>query len=181
MITTFKIFEGVGRIPRKKLDGIFYHGFTIADDSGLFDELSTNQSDWEAVWVAEEEWVAEEFSDWKSYSDDEMKVVYQIQVKSTGIAEVSYETSQNILDEWAISDFRESIDVLKRMGYRGWITPGSIDRHQYEDIALFYPNEQTKIQAVKLYIDDDWTNFMNFDEAQEIIEKHFYKQLSQVQ
>ena len=106
-------------------------------------------------------------------NDDDIKVVYQVQVKSTGIADIDYQTSQNILDEWGISDFRESIDILKRQGFKGWCTPGSIDNHQYEDIALFYPNEQTKIVSVKLFMNDDWSDYMDLDKAQEIINQFY--------
>jgi len=175
MIKYFKIFEGVGRIPRKSINGIYYHGFSLdqeSENTDLFNELKILY-DWEAIWVTEEETISEEFSEWKMNNDDDIKVVYQVQVKSTGIADIDYQTSQNILDEWGISDFRESIDILKRQGFKGWCTPGSIDNHQYEDIALFYPNEQTKIVSVKLFMNDDWSDYMDLDKAQEIINQFY--------
>ena len=173
MIKHFKIFEGVGRIPRTSVNGIYYHGFYVEDDSGLFDELNTGCSDYDAVWVTEEETIADEFTDYNSYSDNSIKVVYQVQVKSTGIADIDYQISREILDSWGLSDFRESIEILKRKGFKGWITPGSIDLHMYDDIALFYPDEQTKIVSVKLFMNDDWTDYMDLDKAQEIIDEHY--------
>lgn len=178
MINKFKIFESVGKIPRKRINGIYYHGFSISKDgeTELFDCFNFGFSDWEAIWVTEDETIAEEFSSWKSDEDDDIRVVYEVNVKSSGIADIDYETSQEISDYWGISDFRESINILKDKGYNGWCLPGSIDGHMYDDIALFYPNDQTKISRVKLFINDDWTDYMDMYQAQQQIDDFYETQ-----
>lgn len=176
MITDFQIFENINRLPRKRLDGVFFHGFSVNKEynTDIFNEFDFSYSDWEAVWVAEDEYVSDEFSSWKSNDDDsDIRVVYKVQVKTTGIADISYEQSQDIIEYFGLSDFRESIPYLKQKGYKGWITPGAIDSMRYDDVALFYPDEQTRILEAKLFINEDWTDYMSLSDAQEMINKHF--------
>lgn len=176
MITDFQIFESINRLPRKRLNGEFYHGFSVNkeyDNTDIFHEFDFSYSDWEAVWVSDDEYVADEFSSWKTNDDDDIRVVYKVKVNTTGIADIPYEESQDIMEYFGLSDFRESIPYLKDKGYKGWITPGTIDSTRYDDIALFYPDEQTQILEAKLYINDDWTDYMSLPEAQEMINKHY--------
>lgn len=172
IITDFKLFESRLTIPRKRLGGIYYHGSCMSDDSGLFNEFYVGYADWDAIWVSDDEHISEEFSEWHA-NDEDVRVVYRVKVKSTGIADIDYETTQRMEEDWGLSDFRESIEILKRKGFKGWSVPGSIGMDRYDDIALFYPKEQTKILDCKLYISEDWTEYMSLDKAQEIIDEHF--------
>ena len=163
--------EGRLSIPKTKLNGIFYHGSIVLEDDDLFDEFDLGYSDWDAIWLADNETVAEEFSDWRGGYDNETKVVFRVKINVNSIADISYELSERINEIWALSDFREAIPLLKQRGFNGWVTTGSLDRIQYNDIAIFNPN-QINVQDVKLYINDNWTEFMNINDAQNLIEKH---------
>lgn len=171
----FKLFERINRIPRKKLNDIYYHGYSVNEnDNDLFTEFDTNYSDWNATWVTDNESIADEFSE-QYETEKSIRVIYKVLVKTSGIAVIDNDTANNILDEWSIDDFRESIEILKNQGFKGWTTTGSIGRLIYDDIALFYPDEQTKILTAKLCINKKWTDYMPLNDAQKIVDKYYKK------
>lgn len=160
--------EAVGRIKKTKLDGEYYHGTSIGENDDLFHEFNIGHSDWDAVWFSSDEYIAEEFSE-NSYRDDnEIKVVYQVNLKCNSIADIDYNQAIEIKNQWGLYDFRESIPTLKQKGFNGWKTTGSIGHSVYDDIALFNLN-CVKIIGVKLLIDDNWTDYMPLSKAQDII------------
>ena len=163
--------EGRLSIPKTKLNGVFYHGSILLEDDDLFDEFDLGYSDWDAIWLADNETVAEEFSDWRGGYDNEIKLVFRVKINVNSIADVSYELSERINEIWGLSDFREAIPLLKQRGFNGWVATGWLDRIQYNDIAIFNPSS-INIQDVKLFLDDNWSDFMNMNDAQELIEKH---------
>lgn len=159
-------------IPKTKLNGTFYHGSIVSENDDLFGEFGLGYSDWDAIWLADNETVAENFSDWRGgYDDNETKVVFRVKINVNSIADISYELSERINEIWALSDFREAIPLLKQRDFNGWVTTGSLDRIEYNDIAIFNPN-QINVQDVKIFINDNWTEFMNINDAQDLIEKH---------
>lgn len=159
-------------IPKTKLSGIFYHGSLINGDDDIFNELNLGYSDWDAIWLTDDENIAEEFSEWHSgVYDNETRLVFRVKMNVRTIADITYDLSKRIIGTWGLSDFRESIPILKQKGFNGWITTGSLGYYTYNDIAIFNPN-LIKIQDVKLLLDNDWTDFMNINDAQELIEKH---------
>jgi hypothetical protein len=175
MITNFKLFESRLTIPRIKINGIYYHGSSIRDDSDLIYGFRIGYSDWDTTWVSSDENISEEFS-YESCGSEDIKVIYRVKVKSNAIADIDYQTSQKIIKNWELYDFRECIDGLKEKGFRGWLTPGSIGSHMYDDIALFYPDEQTEILECKLGLivdSEDWTEYMSLDKAQKILDEHY--------
>lgn len=173
MIKNYKLFESVGRLRRLRLNDIYYHGWGMDnsdEEIDLWNEFGFGYSDYEAMWVTEEEQIAEEFSDWRGA---DIRVVYKVQVKTTGIAEIDYPKSQDLMEYWGLEDFREIIDILKRYDYKGWSTPGAIGSNKYDDVALFYPDEQIKILEAKVSIDEgDWTNYMKLEDATEYLNKN---------
>jgi hypothetical protein len=175
IITKYKLFEGRLIIPRIKINGIYYHGSSIQDESDLIYSFSLGHSEWDATWVSSYENISEKFS-YEVCDSDDIKVIYKVKVKSNTIANIDYQTGQEIIDKWELYDFRESIERLKEKGFRGWLTTGSIGSHMYDDIALFYPDEQIEILECKLGMDVDsdiWTEYMSLDKAQVIINEHF--------
>lgn len=168
----YKIFESITKLRRLRLNDIYYHGWGIdrPDDDeeiDLWEEFDTSYSDYSAVWVTDREEIAIEFSDWKGA---DIRVVYKVKVKTFGIAEIDYNESQDLIEYFGLSDFREIIDILMRYGYRGWSTPGSIDAYEYDDIALFYPDEQIQILEAMVSVDgEEWTDYMSLEQAKEYI------------
>jgi len=164
-----RINESRFSIPKTKLNGIFYHGSILLEDDDLFNEFDFSRSDWDAIWLADDEAVADEFSGWGGY-DDGIRVVFRVEINVNSIADISYELFKIISEMWALSDFREAIPLLKQRGFNGWETSGSLDRIEYNDIAIFNPSS-INIQDVKIFLDDDWTDFMDINDAQELIDR----------
>jgi len=161
--------ESIGRIRKLKLNGTYYHGTSIGSEDDLFSEFNPGHSDWDAVWFASDENISEEFAE-NSYRDDnEIKAVYEVNLKCNAIADIDYTQAEEIKNQWGLYDFRESIPMLKQKGFNGWKTTGSIGYNVYDDIALFNLG-CAKIVGVKLFIDDNWTDYMPLSEAQDIID-----------
>ncbi len=161
--------ESIGRIRKLKLNGTYYHGTSIGSEDDLFSEFNPGHSDWDAVWFASDENISEEFAE-NSYRDDnEIKAVYEVNLKCNAIADIDYIQAEEIKNQWGLYDFRESIPILKQKGFNGWKTTGSIGYNVYDDIALFNLS-CAKIVGVKLFIDDNWTDYMSLSEAQDIID-----------
>lgn len=151
------------------LNGIFYHGSSIQNDKydgyNLIDELSTGYSDFEAIWITDKEDIANDFSEEATRSDDDIRCVYKLKLNNVkNIADIPYQMSKKIINEYELFDFRESIDILKDAGYNGWKTIGSIGKKTYEDFAIFYEN-LIYIIEVKFYINDNWTDYFNIEDA----------------
>lgn len=159
------------KIPKIKLNGTFYHGSFVGENDDLFDELRVDYSDYGAIWVADEETVAEEFSEWHSSDKKDIRFVFSIKIKTNKIAEISYNLYQDLLYEWGFSDLRDSIPILKKMGYNGWSTSGSLGYTSYNDIAIFNA-DLINIESVKLLLNNNWTDYMSISDAQDLIDKH---------
>lgn len=156
--------EGRFHIPKTKISGTFYHGSAISNDDYVFDEFDSSYSDWGAVWLADDESVAEEFSDRFGTDDGEYRIVFAVSAKLNAIADISNELVDEIVDMWGIEDIREAIPLLQQKGYNGWELSGSLDLMHYNDIAIFYP-EDINILKVKMFVNDDWTDYMEIDDA----------------
>lgn len=165
------IDEAVGRIKKVKLNGTFYHGTSIGSDDELFSEISPSYSDWEASWFSSEESISEEFADNTYRDENEVKVVYKVNLQCAPIAVIDYNQYKNIMNDWALDDFREAIPILISKGLRGWKTTGSIGSRAYEDIAIF-SSHCIKIEGVKLFLNNKWTNYMTLEKAQALINAH---------
>jgi hypothetical protein len=168
MIIKFNLFESVNYIPRIKMNGVYYHG-TIIQDNELITELTMGYSDFDAIWVTDNEKIAEEFAKDKQYDDNEIVVVYKVIVKSNKIADIDYSTSNQLIDKYELDDFRDIIEILKSKGYNGWKTPGSIGRNLYNDFAIFY-KDLINIKDVKFFINNQWTEYMSLPNAEKFLE-----------
>ncbi len=164
--------RSVGRILRTKMSGVFYHGSFAERGEGIFHEFEFGYSDYDAIWFTTDENIAKSFSNSKSY-DENVKTIYRMNLKIDKIADINYEQSQRILDEWELYDFRESIDILKEKGFNGWKTPGSIEYDRYDDYAIFYKDliPKSTDMEIKMMLDGNWTEYMSLVEAGAILEK----------
>ena len=161
--------ESIGRIKKTKLNGTYYHGTSIGQDDDLFSEFKIGHSDWDAVWFSSDEYISEQFAEDSYRDDNEIKAIYEVNLNCNSIADIGYEQSQEIVQQWGLYDFRESISTLKQKGFNGWKTTGSIGHNIYDDIALFNMY-CVKIVGVKLLINDEWTDYMSLSQAQDIID-----------
>ena len=80
MITNFEIFESRLTIPRIKLNGVYYHGSSIRDDSDLIYVFSVGHSDWNATWVSDDENISKQFS-YEACGQEDIKVIYKVKTK----------------------------------------------------------------------------------------------------
>jgi hypothetical protein len=154
-------------IPSIKIDDIFYHGTTTQRD-GLFDYLSTNESDYEAIWFTDDEYIAEKFAENKNYNDEDITTIYKIKVKLDDIADINYALSKELKDFYELEDFRDIIPILKNENFNGWKTSGSIGYEQYDDYAIFNGN-YIDILEVKFLLDNDWTDYLPLDKAKQFL------------
>lgn len=157
-------------IPKTSLNGTFYHGSTLRDDDYVIEHFNFGNSDYDAIWLADDEAVADTFSTWHSSDTNDVRVVYRTNLKINNIADISYELSQRLVEDWALYDFRDSIEPLKKKNFNGWITTGAIDFIKYNDIAIFYP-DKIQILDAKLFINGDWTDYMSIDDANDMLSK----------
>lgn len=168
MISNFKFFESVNYIPRIKMNGEYYHG-TILQEKELITELKIGYSDFDAIWVTDNEDIAEKFAEDKQYDDDEIIAVYKVIINSNKIADIDFATSKQLINKYELDDFRDIIDILKSKGYNGWKTPGSIGRNLYNDFAIFY-EDLINLKDVKFFINNDWTEYMSLPNAKIFLE-----------
>jgi len=155
-------------IPSTTLSGIYYHG-SLADPNNIFTELEEGYSDWGAIWVTDEESMAEGFAKtWHEPEENEIPIVFQVQVNLNKVAEISdqnYEWEE-FKDIYAIDDPREAIPHLRQMGYDGWITTGSMGPRAYTDIAIFGGNIQlTHVKVLKNDPEDEWSEWSDWEEV----------------
>ena len=151
------------KIPKISYQGTCYHGSTYRPETDIFDNLSSDYSDWETIWVCPEEYIAEEFaSDWQN--DDGIPVVFRINVNLNNAANIrpyDQELWDELMETMGFSDIREIIPYLKQNGCDGWITTGSIGQDAYFDIAVFSNN--LAIQDAKIKINNQWTPYMDLN------------------
>lgn len=157
-----------------ELNGTVYHGSSIDledEDSSLIDELRENYNDWDAVWVAEEEHIAKEFSENSNWGNEKthVNVIYEVEANCDEIAELTFELADELKEYYSLFDLREVIPYLSQVGYNGWQTTGSVDRYTYDDYALFNPS-CLQIKAVKFKIDGQWTDYMPMEKGEEVLE-----------
>jgi len=168
MIKKFNLFESVNYIPKIRMNGEYYHG-TILQDNEIITNLHLGYSDFDAIWVTDDENIAEEFAEDKKYDKTDIIVVYKVIINTSKIADIDYEMSKDLIEKYELDDFRDIIEILKNKGYNGWKTSGSIGRTLYNDFALFYENLIT-IKEIKLFINNDWTEYMPLSTASNLLE-----------
>lgn len=165
------IKEAIGRIAKFKIKGTFYHGTAVQAGDNLISEFNPRYSDWDATWFSTDESISEEFSDHNFRDKSETAIIYKVKLECGPIANISYEQSQRMMESWALDDFREVIPILKQKGFNGWKTPGSIGGTMYDDYAVFNPSCIKSIEAVKLFIKNNWTEYMSISDAEDILAK----------
>ena len=164
------------RFKSKPFNDVCYHGTDVQPGEALFDELNMNYSDHEAIWVTDEEDIAEEYSrrNLNSYRPEanagHVQVVFKVNVAMQNAAQI------NSLEEWKEFTLNYSLDMnllenipfLRSMGYDGWITLGGMGSRGYKDIAIFNPSA-VNILEVKVMTSTGWTAYMPVREAQELV------------
>lgn len=150
----------------------FYHGSVINEsfDYKLIEYLDPQYSDFEASWITDDEYIAQQFSlEW--YGEQELPVVYKLDVSLNNVAKINMDKYDELVDYYYRGDdLREYIPLLKDMGFDGWETKGSIGMDQYTDIAVFY-SEDVEIYECSLYLNNRWTDYYNIDKVQQEINK----------
>jgi len=156
-------------IPSTYINDIVYHGTALnPNEDSLFDEFKIGHSDWDAIWVSEQEEISEEFAEEKKHEDD-IEILYRIKLDADNLADISPETHEETKSYYGYEDLREFIPTLSQMGFEGWMTTGSIGSNLYNDIAIF-DEDLIVIDGVKLKINDEWTDYLSLDKAYKIFE-----------
>jgi hypothetical protein len=164
--------ESFSRIKKIELHGIYFHGTCLSERNELFRSLDGAFSGWGAVWLADDEEIAEEFSFQKGGGkDEEIHVVYRIRIESNNIADIRYPIWKKIVDNIGASDVKEAIPMLKKNRFDGWFLPATLGSMKYNDICIFNPN-LAEILDVKMFIDGKWTGYADIAEAQRIVTRH---------
>lgn len=158
--------EDVIDVPKTTIDGTYYHGTTL-NDGDFINSLRADIGDYEAIWFAWEEDVADEFASNHYTIDENMKIMFEVELKSDNIASMSEDLFEEIMDFYGYFDPRESIEILQQQGFDGWKTTGSLVGRVYDDIAIFN-DSLVDINLCKLFIDDEWTEYMPLGEAEDI-------------
>lgn len=144
------------------IQGPFYHGSCLDPEEGPFEAIVRSMSDYDAVWVSDEEWASEMFAGDNCGGDGKdgangYKVVYKIDTNLENAAPLTKETAESITEFFGEADLRETIPYLERAGYDGWTTLGSMGSNLYTDIAIF--REGLDISLMKVFIDGEWTEY----------------------
>lgn len=161
-------------VPKTSIDGTYYHGTTLRDGE-FINRLEVEYSDHEALWFSWEDDVSDEFADNYYNEGENIKIIFEVYLKSDNIADLPYELTQEINDFYGYEDFRESIPMLHdEKGFDGWKTMGSIGSRIYDDIAIF-DESLVEIKSCKLFIGGDWTDYMPLDEAEELYTEWYEK------
>lgn len=126
-------------IPIGSVSGTLYHGTSFEDDDDdddeIFDTFNPNvYGDYDAIWVTDDKYIAEEFSNRNGHNN---RYVIEVEYSSTNMAIIDQGLFNDLKEYLGIYDLREAIPFLKNEGFDGWITQGSIGRHVYNDIAIF--------------------------------------------
>jgi len=126
------------------------------------------------LWFSDDEDIANDFAD-NFYDDmDNIKIIYNVEINSSDIADISYELSKEIVDFYGYDDFRECIPMLQEKGFDGWFTTGSIGSKIYDDIAIF-DEDVFFIKECKMFIDGEWTDYITLNEAEKTYNIWFEK------
>lgn len=149
-------------IEKISINGTYYHGSTFDLESGEFDNLDSDYSDWGAVWLTSDENVAEIFAkDWNDFDDENtFPIVFKIELNVDNIADIDVNRKPEFdeyLSEMGFFDYRELITHLKRMGYNGWETTGSIGHTYYDDVAIF---GDVNINVAKILKNGVWSDYV---------------------
>lgn len=155
------------KIPKIKIDGVFYHGTMIDPEEGIFSEFNADYSEYPAIWFTSDLSVAKEFSEWKDL-EGYINVVYQIKVQSNKIAKISYELGKELDFYFGLNDPRDLIPILIEKGYEGWRAKGSINGTTYDDYAIFN-SDKIEILGISILSDKDWTDFIPLNKAKQIL------------
>jgi len=154
-------------IPKIPYQGVCYHGSTYRPEVGVFDNLSADYSEWNAIWVCPEENIAETFaSDW--HGDDGTPVVFKVNVNLKSAANMRPFDKENwdaLMDVFGYNDIRQLIPHLMDNGCDGWLSVGSIGQELYFDIAIFSRN--VNVQEAKVKINGVWTPYMSLNDLSE--------------
>lgn len=154
-----------------KYHGDVYHG-TIFEGGDFFEIPEHGYSDWDVVWVASDEYAAEEFSDNRVWGDgsDYIQVIIQYKMTANRLAQIDVDLATDLKDFFGYMDFRELWQPLKEAGFEGWVTLGSIGSYVYDDYGLFDPGEVLTPMSMKFKIDNEWGEYMSLDDAEQYID-----------
>jgi len=153
-------------IASTEFSGICYHG-GIRNNESLQENISDDYSEWEAIWVTEDENVARDFALQYGVAANEIGVIYKLNVQLNKAAIFSH-------NDYAWEEFkkynqcrdpRECIPYLKQAGYDGWITTGGFNTYLYQDIAVF--GGRIDIIEAKILKDGVWTEYKDVSEFTE--------------
>jgi len=153
------------------IEGTFYHGTSIDPDDEIFSSPQIGYSDWEAVWITEYEHVAQEFANWHGYTDNDIQVVYQINISSDNIVQISTPMMDELKEFYGVDDPRELIPFLSQK-FDGWQVVGSIDSTRYNDYAIF-DDDLLEVTGVKFRTneEEEYTEYMDVYDAYELLGK----------
>jgi len=148
----------------KNIDGPFYHGTCMLPDEGVFSTLKSGMSDFEALWVASDEWVSETFAasrcgTGRAEVEDSFPAVYKIMQNVTNAIPIDQNLVKDLMFELDVNDPRELIPHLDTLGYDAWVAMGSVSERLYTDIAIF--SSEIEIEEMKMFIDGEWTDYFN--------------------
>lgn len=150
------MMDELGMPDGVSISGPFYHGTCIDPNEGPFDELYSGMSEFDAIWVSEDEWVSEMFAN-DDCGENSYMVVYRLDNEINNAIPLSKEIVDGLTTIFDEPDIREIIPNLEMAGYDGWTTMGSIGEHLYTDIAIF--KNSVSISDMKVKIGDEWTEY----------------------
>jgi len=187
--------------PKKasySLPGTLYHGTFWVSDDEPFTDLTSDMSDWGAVWAADTESDAEWFANWRDPDPDDTLVVFRLSadIRPERILSIDNATWQgrgwldltgmgrddpyeegdesDFIDLGEIGDFREIYDLARGRFDAVVIPDNYANQGGGADIAVL-DDSLLRVEAAKLSFDggDSWTDWMSPEEA---AEKHAGRQ-----
>lgn len=133
-----KRYKRIGdlKIPVTAVNGTFYHGSSVESGEDPFEVFEFGYSDWDAIWITPDKYVAEEFCSWQGDKGRDF-YLYTVNFSSKNMALIDMSVFKDLQECFGFDDLREYISFLSQHGFDGWVTQGSIGRTIYDDIAVF--------------------------------------------
>jgi len=164
--------------PTISFHEIVYHG-TYTTSNNFFTDLDESYSEWGAVWVTDDERASEGFALDYGLAKNEMGMVLKIEAKLPQLILLEYGNPalKELQEQQMCEDIRECIPYLTQVGYDGWKTMGNLGPMLYNDIAVFGTgNDLLTPLAVKLYRNNEWSEYMSISDAEDLIESLIEKE-----
>lgn len=160
-----------------------YHGSGWNCDSKPFTFLDKKNSDFDVSWISLKEDIAKDFSSDRfnpSGSNDNIPIIFQGTIQNN-LKLVQFETDcikkqgkecftlKDLMDEYGIKDPREMYKFVDKSKYDGVIASGNIGYNLYDDIALFNPDQDIKLEKIKFrpQQNKEWSDFYEIDDLEE--------------